>query len=63
VLVASGALGVEARLEQLDDLARDRRMRAHRVLHVGVGERRPRLAQVLRDRAQHGDLAPAQPGT
>ena len=33
-----------------------------RLLHVAVAERRAGLAQVAADRAQHGGLAPGQPG-
>ena len=61
-VLAIGAPRVEARLEQRDHQARDLRVRHQRLLHVPVAERDARLAQVLADRPQHGDLAPGECG-
>ena len=51
---------VEPRLPQLDEVARDLRVRDERVLQVGLGVGGPRLAQILRHGAQHHDLAPGE---
>ena len=56
----AAARWVEARAEEHDQLGRDLRVGEQRLLHVGIGERGPGLAQVAGDRPQDGDLAPAQ---
>ena len=47
---------VEPEPEELDEPAGDGRVRVEGVLHVGLAEGASGLAEVLRDRAQHGDL-------
>ena len=56
------AVGVEARLEERDEVGGDRGVGDEGVLEVGLAERRLRLAEVLGDGAQDDDLAPGQPG-
>ncbi len=51
---------VEAQTEELDEPARDQRMRGQGVLHVGLAEGAAGLAQVLRDRPEDRDLAGGQ---
>ncbi len=53
--------GVEAGLEEGHEPAGQRVVGGERRLDVLLGERRPGLAQVLRDRAQDDDLTPGQP--
>ena len=60
-VLAVPAARVEAGPEQRDQQARDLRVGDHHRPHVGVAEVRAGLAQVLRDRAQHGHLAPGEP--
>ena len=60
--VRAAAVGVEARLEQLDQRGGDVGMLDQRLLDVALAERRPGLAQVLRVRAQDVGLPPGQVG-
>ena len=61
-VLAIGAPRIEACLEQRDHQSRDLRVCHQRLPHVAVTERDARLAQVLADRPQHGDLAPGESG-
>lgn len=54
--------GAQAGLEEVDQQAGGVGVVAERVLHVVLGERAARLAQVLGVGAQHHRLAPGQPG-
>ena len=56
------ATGVEARLEELDQQPGDVDVAAQRLLDVVEREGRVALLEVLGVRAQHGGLAPGQPG-
>jgi hypothetical protein len=51
---------IEARLEQVDHAARDRRIGDKRALHIVLAERNAGLAQVLGIGAQQCHLAPGQ---
>ena len=54
--------GIEARLEQRNQLCGERRVMRQRLLHVGLAEGEGGLLHVLGVGAQHGNLAPAEAG-
>ena len=59
---ASPRVGVEARQEEIDHQAGDRRIGAQRALHVVLAEGNAGLPEVLGIGAQDGDLAPRESG-
>ena len=57
----TGQRGVETRMNQLHERLRDARMSAQSLPHIILGVADARLAQIERERAQHGYVAPAEP--
>ena len=54
--------GVEAGIEVIDDHLRDRTVAGQRIGDVILRIGDARLAQIARERPDHGDVAPAEPG-
>ena len=55
-------IGIERRLEELDDCLGDLGIGKEGRLHIGLAERNRRLAEIFAVGAEHGDLAPVEPG-